>query len=107
MQCQRSSGGSAESQWAGNAEADDSNESPKWPTCITSGLNASVIGEVTIAEQKYFVRRMATIFEQAMDDYGTSAADDTLQIFCVSRNKDDRFGNIAMCLSGEKCPWRK
>lgn len=79
----------------------------KGPTCTSSGLENYVIGEVKVDGQKYFVRGMATIFDKSMDDYGTSAADDTLQIFCVSKNKDDKFGNIAMCLSGEECPWRK
>jgi hypothetical protein len=79
---------------------------PEWPECVTSGLTQGVIGMRTIDGQKYFVRRMATIFDNALDDFGETGVGDQLEIFCVSRTSSDRFGKIAICRSAEKCPWR-
>lgn len=80
---------------------------PEWPECVTSGLTQGVIGKVVVDHQRYFVRRMANIFNEAIEDFGASAVDDFLEIFCVSRRSSDRFGKIAICLSGEECPWRE
>jgi hypothetical protein len=79
---------------------------PEWPECVTSGLTQGVIGFKIIDGQRYFVRRMATIFDSAMDDFGASAVGDSLELFCVSRGATDAFGKTAMCLTGEQCPWR-
>jgi len=79
---------------------------PEWPTCSTSGLTLNVIGIKFVDGQRYFVRRMATIFDNAMDDYGASVGNDNLEIFCISRTAFDHLGKIAVCLSGENCPWR-
>jgi hypothetical protein len=70
------------------------------------GLHAGDIGTRTIDNQQYYVRRMATIFNEAMDDFGTSAANDQLEIFCVTRSASDKLGKVAMCLTFEACPWR-
>lgn len=80
--------------------------SPEWPECVTTGLNQGVVGVKVIDGQQYFVRRLSTIYEGAIDDYGSKAVADYFEIFCVSRNTSDRFGKIAMCLSGEECNWR-
>jgi len=79
---------------------------PEWPQCVTDGLTQGVIGRRTIDGQNYFVRRMATIFDAAIDDFGESAVGDSAEMFCVSRRSSDRFGKLAMCLTGERCPWR-
>jgi hypothetical protein len=79
---------------------------PEWPECVTSGLTQGVIGTRTVDGQKYFVRRMATVFDNAIDDFGETGVGDQLEIFCVSRTSSDKFGKIAMCLQFEKCPWR-
>jgi hypothetical protein len=79
---------------------------PEWPECVTSALTQGVIGERTVDGQKYFVRRMATVFDNAVDDFGETGVGDQLEIFCVSRTSSDKFGKLAMCLSFEKCPWR-
>jgi hypothetical protein len=80
---------------------------PEWPECVTDGLTQGIIGPRTIDGQNYFVRRMVIIFNGALDDFGASAVADSLEIFCVSRRSSDRFGKIAMCLTGERCPWRE
>ena len=74
--------------------------------CVTSGLTQGVIGIRTIDGQKYFVRRMATIFDNALDDFGETGVGDQLEILSVSRTSFDRFGKMTICLSAEKCPWR-
>jgi hypothetical protein len=79
---------------------------PEWPECVTSGLIQGVIGTRIVDGQRYFVRRMATIFDNALDDFGASGVGDQLEIFCVSRTASDKFGEVAMCLSNESCPWR-
>src|SRR5262245_45907397 len=79
---------------------------PEWPECVTHGLTSGVIGKVIVDGQRYFVRRLANIFDTSLDDFGTSANADHHEIFCVTRTAADRFGKIAMCLSGERCPWR-
>jgi hypothetical protein len=79
---------------------------PEWPTCSTSGLTQGIIGSKTVDGQRYYVRRLANIFASALEDFGATAVDDNLEIFCVSRTVGDRLWKIAMCLSGETCPWR-
>ena len=78
---------------------------PEWPECVTHGLTQGVIGKVVVDGQRYFVRRLANIFDTSVDDFGASDVADHLEIFCVTRTAADRFGKIAMCLSGEECPW--
>jgi hypothetical protein len=80
---------------------------PEWPECVTSGLTQGVVGVKIVNGVPYFVRRLAIVFNEAIADFGASAVDDSLEIFCVSRKSSDRFGKIAMCLTGEKCPWRE
>src|SRR5262245_19329730 len=79
---------------------------PEWPECVTSGLTVDVVGVKIVDGVPYFVRRLATIFNEAITDSGASANDDSLEIYCVSRRATDRFGKLAMCLTGEECPWR-
>jgi hypothetical protein len=43
---------------------------PEWPECVTSGLTQGIIGRVTVDGQKYFVRRLATLFDNAIEDFG-------------------------------------
>ena len=79
---------------------------PEWPECMTEGLTEGEIGSKYIEGQHYYVRRMATILDSALDDFGANGGSDDLEIFCVSRTSSDRYGKIAMCLSKESCPWR-
>jgi hypothetical protein len=81
------------------------NQAIEWPSCTNSGLTQDVLGTKTVNGQVFYVRRMATIFQEALDDFGGNASDDNLEIFCVSKNSTDTYGIIAMCLSGEACPW--
>jgi len=70
------------------------------------GLTQGVTGIRRVDGHDVFVRRMATILNEAMDDFGESGINDQLEIFCVSRNPSDEFGHIALCLNNENCPWR-
>ena len=79
---------------------------PEWPECVTSGLTQGIIGYKIFDGQRYFVRRLATVFDSAIDDFGEHAVGDSLEIFCVTRFANDKFGKTAMCLTGEDCPWR-
>ena len=78
---------------------------PEWPECVTSGLTQGVLGFRVIDGQIYFVRRMATILDSALNDFGASGTGVQLEIFCVTRTREDVFGKVAMCLSNEMCPW--
>ena len=71
-----------------------------------NGLTQGVTGIRRVDGHDVFVRRMATILNEAMDDFGESGINDQLEIFCVSRNPSDEFGQIALCLNNENCPWR-
>lgn len=81
------------------------NQGIEWPSCTNSGLTQDVLGNKTVNGEKFYVRRMATIFQQALDDFGENSIDDNLEIFCVSKKNTDTYGIVAMCLSGEACPW--
>src|SRR5262245_32035118 len=58
---------------------------PEWPECVTRGLTQGIIGVKIIDGVRYYVRRLATVFDSAIDDFGASAIGDSLEIFCVSR----------------------
>jgi len=75
-------------------------------TCTNSNLNAGVVGKKTVGNQAVFVRRLATVKDAAMDDYGNTAPGDALELFCVSSGEGDPLGVLAACLSNENCPWR-
>lgn len=74
--------------------------------CATDGLNLGIVGFRVVEGKLSFVRRMATVLDPAVDDFGQNAGGDSLEIFCVSKSPEARFGKIAICLSGESCPWR-
>ena len=75
------------------------------PSCAMSGLSSGSYGFVD--GQLVFVRRVAKVLDQAVDDFGESVADDNLEFYCVGKKPSDKYGDIAVCLSGEKCPWRQ
>lgn len=75
-------------------------------TCTNSNLNGGIVGQRVVVNQTVFVRRLATIADQAMDDFGNSAPGDRLELFCVSTSQGDSLGLLAACLSNEGCPWR-
>jgi hypothetical protein len=81
-------------------------DSPQTLGCVTSGLTQGVLGPKIVDGHEFFVRRMAIIFDDALDDFGETGFGDELEIFCVSRTSSDEFGHLAMCLSNESCPWR-
>ena len=74
-------------------------------TCTTKGLVSPVLPK-TVNNLQVFVRRLATIKDAAMDDFGGSAPGDELWIFCVTTGQGDLLGRTAFCLSKEPgCPW--
>lgn len=79
---------------------------PFTATCTNSGLGAGMIGQKTVGGQTVFVRRLATIFDAAMDDFGTGGSGDRLELFCVSSADNSSLGMMAGCLTNENCPWR-
>jgi hypothetical protein len=79
---------------------------PFTATCTNAALGAGVIGQKIVGQQTVFVRRLATIKDPAMDDFGTTAPGDALELFCVSAGQNDQLGMMAGCLSHEACPWR-
>ena len=73
-------------------------------TCTTAGLTAAPVVKV-VNNLQVWVRRLATIKDAAMDDFGVTAPGDELWIFCVTPTPADRLGRAAFCLSKEQCPW--
>lgn len=72
--------------------------------CVTDGLPAP---QIKLVGGKYvFVRPLATVLDAAIDDFGQNAASDALAVYCVASTAKAARGNVAMCLTGEKCPWR-
>lgn len=74
------------------------------PTCTTSGLPRPY--ERTVANSKIWVFPLATIQDGAMDDDGTSSSGDSLRMYCVGPEATSQLGLLAVCLTGEACPWR-
>src|SRR4051812_647317 len=74
------------------------------PQCVTSGLPQGV--QRSIGSKVVFVRPLATVLDSAIEDFGQNDFGDSLQLYCVTKKANDVFGTIAMCLSGESCPWR-
>ena len=79
---------------------------PAMMSCTNSNLNSGVVGQRVVQGQVVFSRRLATVFDGAIDDFGTSGGGDALELFCVSRQQTDPLGVVAACLSHEACPWR-
>jgi hypothetical protein len=75
-------------------------------SCSNSKLTANVPGARIVQGIPVFSRRLATVFDASMDDFGTSAGGDALELFCVSHLQTDALGTVAACLSKESCPWR-
>ena len=75
-------------------------------TCTNANLNGGITGPRVVGNQTVFVRRLATVGDGAMDDFGTSAGGDGLELFCVSTGQGDGLGLLAACLTNEPCPWR-
>ncbi|MGZ4956134.1 MAG: hypothetical protein ACXV8Q_13585 [Methylobacter sp.] len=76
-----------------------------FPSCLATNLTQGIVGYQVVNGDRYYVRRMATIFDNALDDFGVNNFGNELEIFCVSNNQNDTYGKIAMCLTGEECPW--
>jgi hypothetical protein len=79
---------------------------PPLMSCTNSNLNGGIVGQRVVQGQIVFSRRLATVFDGAINDYGNSAGGDDLELFCVSRLQSDPLGIVAACLSKEACPWR-
>jgi hypothetical protein len=77
---------------------------PPQAGCVTAGLPAA---QIKLVSGKFvFVRSLATILDGAVDDFGQNAVNDALAVYCVTGTATAARGNLAMCLTGEKCPWR-
>lgn len=78
---------------------------PPQAGCATAGLPAA---QIKLVSGKFvFVRPFATVLDAAIDDFGQSGpGGDALAVYCVSSTATAARGNLAMCLTGEKCPWR-
>lgn len=76
------------------------------PSCTNSGLTQGIVGYKVVNGDRVYVRRMATILNPSLDDYGATTSEDELEVFCVSKKSADFYGILVMCLSGEACPWR-
>jgi hypothetical protein len=72
--------------------------------CVVDGLQAPY--QRQIGDQVVYVRKFAAMFDAAMDDFGGSAFGDRLWFYCVTHSPTVLRGEIAICLSGERCPWR-
>jgi len=72
--------------------------------CVTVGLPAPQVKFV--AGKFVFVRPLATVLDAAIDDFGANAGGDALSVYCVTNTPNAPRGNIAICLTGERCPWR-
>lgn len=79
-------------------------------SCSNTNLTANVPGPRLVDGTLVYSRRIATILDPAIADFGIGGADDDLELYCVSRNNVDPtaepFGWVAVCLSKEPCPWR-
>ena len=73
--------------------------------CPTAGLPAP---QIKLVGGKFVhVRPFATILDAAIDDFGQSGAGgDALSVYCVTGTANAARGSLAMCLTGERCPWR-
>jgi hypothetical protein len=72
--------------------------------CPIAGLPAP---QVKLVGGKFvFVRPLATVLDGAVDDFGQNGAGDALSVYCVTDKQNAARGSVAMCLTGEKCPWR-
>jgi hypothetical protein len=49
---------------------------------------------------------LATVLDAAIDDFGQNAGSDALSVYCVTSTANAARGSLAMCLTGERCPWR-
>jgi len=74
------------------------------PGCVNAGLPVPV--QRVVGGKIVFVRPLATVLDAAVDDFGQSGNDDALSVYCVSKTPNALQGTIAMCLTGEACPWR-
>jgi hypothetical protein len=73
--------------------------------CVTAGLPTPPQVRF-VAGKVVFVRPLATVLDAAIDDFGANAAGDALSVYCVTNTPNAPRGNIAICLTGERCPWR-
>ncbi|MCC5598197.1 hypothetical protein [Nostoc favosum] len=76
------------------------------PDCVTDGLTQGVIGYRLVGNTFYYVRRLATVPDGSVDDFGVNAGGDALEFFCLTDTPQTSLGKSAVCLSGENCPWR-
>ena len=53
-----------------------------------------------------YVRPLATILDEAIDDFGANGINDALSVYCVTTAPSAPRGTLAMCLTFERCPWR-
>jgi hypothetical protein len=72
--------------------------------CPTAGLPAPQIK--LVSGRFVYVRPLATVLDGAIDDFGQNAGSDALSVYCVTDKQNAARGSLAMCLTGEKCPWR-
>jgi hypothetical protein len=72
--------------------------------CSTAGLPAP---QIKLVGGKFVhVRPLATVLDAAIDDFGQSGGSDALSVYCVTGTANAARGSLAMCLTGERCPWR-
>lgn len=76
------------------------------PDCVTDGLTQNAIGYRLVANTFYYVRRLATVPDRSVDDFGVNVSGDALEFFCLTDNPQTSLGKSAICLSRENCPWR-
>ncbi len=72
--------------------------------CVTVGLPAPY--QRAVSGKVVFVRPLATVLDGAVDDSGANGNNDALAVYCVTKRPTDPRGAVAMCLTGEFCPWR-
>jgi hypothetical protein len=72
--------------------------------CPTGGLPAPY--QRVVGGNIVFVRPVANVLDAAVDDFGTGGGADALAIYCVTKTRTASRGSIAVCLTGEGCPWR-
>lgn len=72
--------------------------------CTTAGLPQA---QIKLVGGKFvFVRPLVTVLDSAVDDFGKNAGGDGLDVYCVTKVANAPRGSLAMCLTGETCPWR-
>lgn len=78
---------------------------PVAPGCVIAGL-PSPTQRVVGGNNIVFVRPLATVLDTAVDDFGANGLNDAISVYCVTKTRTAPRGSIAMCLTGESCPWR-